>query len=103
MADEKHIEILRLGVEAWNIWYNATWRGFANLQGASFRRCVDLAGANLTGARLQDADFRYANLSGADLRGADFTGAHLERANLRDARLSSATGLNTTTIELCRW
>ncbi len=92
MADEKHLEILRSGVEAWNIWYNATSRGFADLRGASLA-CTDLAGVNLTGGQLQDADLRYVDLHGADLRGADFTGARLERANLRAARLGDAKGL----------
>ena len=99
MADEKHLEILRFGVEAWNIWYNAAFRGFADLRGASLA-CADLAGVNLTGGKLQDVDLRYTDLEGADLRGVDFTGARLERANLRATRLGNAKGL--TPAMLCR-
>jgi uncharacterized protein YjbI with pentapeptide repeats len=97
MADKKHFAMLRFGVEAWNIWYNPEYRGFADLRGADFS-CADLSGINLSGARLQDADLRYADLSGADLRGASFHGAKLDRANLRGARLGDAQGLTRAQV-----
>ena len=97
MADKKHLEILQVGVEAWNIWYNAADRGFADFRRARLS-CADLSGINLTGARLQDADLRYADLSGADLRGASFNGTNLQRTNLRGARLGDAEGLTRSQL-----
>ncbi|WP_069170159.1 pentapeptide repeat-containing protein [Streptomyces griseus] len=52
-------------------------------------------GADLMGARLEDADLRGADLRGAyliaaDLRGADLRGADLIGADFRDAQLSDA-------------
>lgn len=68
MANKEHLTILRLGVEAWNTWYNGSRQGVADLRGADLR-CTDLSGIILTGAGLQDADSRYSTLQGADLRG----------------------------------
>ena len=92
MADERHLGILRLGVEAWNRWYKANYRGAADLRGAGLG-CLDLAGINLAEGRLEEADLRYSNLSEANLRNAHLQGAKLERANLRGACLRGATGL----------
>ncbi|WP_114860363.1 pentapeptide repeat-containing protein [Azospirillum brasilense] len=65
-----------------------------NLTGADLTG-ADLWGANLTDAdlmraNLTDADLMRANLTGADLRGANLTGADLRRANLTDADLTGA-------------
>lgn len=92
MADERHLGILRLGVDAWNQWYKANYRGAADLSRANLG-CLDLAGVNFAEARLEEADLRYANLSGANLRNAQLHGAKLERANLRGACLRGAAGL----------
>jgi len=92
MADEKFLEILYMGTEAWNIWYDPSLRGFAELNGAKLA-CASLAGINLTGAHLQEADLRYADLTLADLRGADLSGARFGRAKLCGARLQKAKGL----------
>jgi len=62
-------------------------------------RCVacNLAGADLAGEKLDEADLERANLAGADLegvdlseanlKGVDFSGANLKRADLRDSDL----------------
>jgi hypothetical protein len=62
-------------------------------------RCVacDLAGADLAGEKLDEADLERTNLAGANLegvdlsesnlKGVDFSGANLKRADLRDADL----------------
>ena len=56
---------------------------------------VDLSGANLIGAVLNDAILTDANLSGTVLAAADLTGALLSAANLSDAIFGSAySGLN---------
>lgn len=61
---------------------------------------VDLSGADLRYANLEESDLRdailmgadltHANLRGADLRRADLTGAVLDRAVLDDAKLDKA-------------
>ncbi len=84
MANELHLEILKLGVDAWNMWRN---------QNPSIR--PDLFGANLTGATLQrgnliEANLKNANLSGANLESARLQRADLSRANLSNTRLSYA-------------
>ncbi len=92
MASEKYLTILKLGKEAWNIWYNATYRGRADLKGANLS-CADLAGINFAGALLEMTDLRYANLTGAELRGADLSGAKMARTILRGANLQMVRGL----------
>jgi uncharacterized protein YjbI with pentapeptide repeats len=77
----------------------------ANLSGARLWDAdlsgQDLRGANLAGARLmradlrganfQGAELRYANLSEADLRGANLGGARLREARLDQALYDAAT------------
>lgn len=72
---------------------NLNLRG-ANLTGANLQQ-IDLHEANLGGARLDGASLREANLRGADLNGAslfsaDLTGADLTGANLYEAQLPGA-------------
>ncbi|HKP02538.1 MAG TPA: toll/interleukin-1 receptor domain-containing protein [Chthoniobacterales bacterium] len=78
MANEKHLGIIKQGVEAWNKWRHGN-NANPNLSAA------DLSGTNLCGANLDRANLEGANLSGAKLRSAN-----LRDANLRDANLSSA-------------
>jgi len=97
MADEEHLKILNVGVEAWNDWRKnrvtkPDLRG-ADLSGA------DLEWANFFGADLGQADLTYANLfntnfSGAALRGVNFSNASLFSANLFSADLFSANLFN---------
>ena len=98
MANKEHLRILRLGVVAWNTWYNGSRQEVADLRGADLK-CTDLSGINLAGARLQDADLRYSNLVGADLRGVSLHRAKLDRSNLSGAQLAEAEGL--TRAQLC--
>jgi len=119
MANEKHVAILKQGVDAWNAWRdeNPDIRPDlreANLHGANLREAdfesADLSRANLSGANLQkaklieadltEANLRRAMLDGANLRGADLSRANLSRANLsradlRGANLDSATLVRT--------
>lgn len=97
MAEEKYLEALELGKEAWNIWYKAKSSGPADLKGANLA-CTDLAGINLAGAILEMADLRYADLTGADLTGADLSGAKMARAILRGANLLTVKGLTPEQI-----
>ncbi|HTR83596.1 MAG TPA: pentapeptide repeat-containing protein [Reyranella sp.] len=57
--------------------------------GGSYRK-VRLAGFNLKGARLVEADFSGADLSGADLTEATLDGANFYCADLREAKLKGA-------------
>jgi hypothetical protein len=93
MADEKLLEILKQGPEAWNAWrrehrdVHTPDLSSANLTEA------DLTGADLTGADLTHADLTGANLTGAvlfltDLDGANLTNSYLYYANLNGAMLS---------------
>ena len=72
MADEKHLAILKQGVEAWNAWRKE--HGDVT---------PDLGGSKLSGVML----------SGANLSGANFSGVDLRNADLSDAKLSDVTGL----------
>jgi uncharacterized protein YjbI with pentapeptide repeats len=109
MANEKHLKILKQGVEAWNRWRKekpkiiSDLRGAdfskANLRGADFSRAslteVDLHEADLRGATLYEANLYRAHLyeaylTEADLRGADLRGANLSETNLSGANLYGA-------------
>jgi uncharacterized protein YjbI with pentapeptide repeats len=108
MANEKHLAILKEGVQAWN-----RWRGenpaiepdlrdadlnTLDLGGANFKDC-DLSGAGLSGAELSGADLRGANLARVtiaetELVGANLTGANLFGAEFFDAGLSGSILVN---------
>jgi len=109
MANKEHLEILKKGVEAWNVWKEGnphiipdfsraelfgTDLNKANLENAEFRE-ANLREANLSQANLREANLRKANLSGAhlketDLRNADLTNANLRKSILTKAKLNNA-------------
>ena len=62
----------------------------ADLRGANLDEAT-LAGAELRGVQFSKATFRGANLSGALLLGSDFRHADFSRANLECARLNQAS------------
>jgi uncharacterized protein YjbI with pentapeptide repeats len=117
MANQKHLERLKQGVDVWNEWREENLRGFlggadpdlsaANRDMASLANRIriylsaayiddpnlsgaDLSRANLSGANLLGADLSRANLLGANLLGADLREANLSGANLLGADLSRA-------------
>jgi Pentapeptide repeats (8 copies) len=116
MANQKQLDILTQGVEAWNQWRKeypdiqpdlsfadlsrADLRGAdlsrADLRGATLERAT-LLRATLVGANLMSANLILANLSGANLEGATLVGAELAEATLVDANLSGAD-LSLTTL-----
>jgi uncharacterized protein YjbI with pentapeptide repeats len=78
MANPEHLAKLKEGVEAWNQWtFEHPLR-------------VDLSGADLSEARLDDGYLCYANLRGTMLGGAKLNHAKLLGADLRGAILSDA-------------
>ena len=99
MLNRKHLNLLRRGVDEWNLWREENRRVVPNLRGANLaeaelsganlRRAI-LGEANLAGARLSGANLPGANLIEADLTGADLSGANLHKAMLADANLSKA-------------
>ena len=91
MANPKHVEIVREGVDA-----IAEWRK------AHPRTRLDLSGADLSGADLRSADLTAATLVDGNLRAADLTGANLSRSNLVSANLAGANlrGANLTKAAL---
>jgi uncharacterized protein YjbI with pentapeptide repeats len=104
MADKAHMELLKRGVDEWNLWKKSDYETIPDLVGADLAganlngidlREADLVMAHLRGARLSKsllnrADLRGTDLSGADLHEADLSGADLRETDLRGARLSSA-------------
>jgi uncharacterized protein YjbI with pentapeptide repeats len=99
MANPKHVEILKQGVDVWNRWREDNPEVEVDLRKADLSnsdltmadlRDTDLSRANLSGAGLNKADFRKANLRRADLSGSDLSGANLQEANFRRANLYTA-------------
>lgn len=109
MADTKILQILKQGVDKWNIWRwesegitldlaDADLSG-SNLYGANLTRAnltraklthANLDGADLTGVDLEHAELSWADLSGAHLNDANLSYANLSHADLRGAQLSGA-------------
>ena len=77
-------DIIKLGVEEWNIWRAKQ----ANL-GASLED-IDLRGISLKGAHLSGINLSRANLSSSDLSGANLSMSDLTKSNLSDAQLIGA-------------
>jgi uncharacterized protein YjbI with pentapeptide repeats len=94
MPNPDHLERLRKGVDAWNV-----WRSKEPLVQPDLRR-AELSAAHLFGANLSEADLReaalslanlsHAKLQGADLRNSNLTQASLFQANLVGAKLKGA-------------
>jgi uncharacterized protein YjbI with pentapeptide repeats len=95
MANPKHLETLKQGVEKWNKWRKMNPGTNPDLDGADLSGFIlnsaDLHWASIIDANLSNADLRITNLSGADLSGANLYGANFTWANLFDVRLKGAT------------
>jgi uncharacterized protein YjbI with pentapeptide repeats len=109
MANLKHMDIIKRGVDSWNTWrgnnshimpslsdagLHMAYLNKANLSRADLSdaglRLADLIEANLKGADLYWANLSEANLRGANLRGANLQGANMTGSNLRSTRMNSA-------------
>ena len=109
MANLKHMDIIKRGVDSWNSWrvnnshilpslsdagLHMAYLNKANLSRADLSdaglRLADLIEANLKGADLYWANLSEANLRGANLRGADLQGANMTGSNLRSTRMNAA-------------
>lgn len=104
MANQKHLAILKQGVEVWNAWREMHPEVRPDL-GSAKLNSIDLSKVNLSQANLKRADFdranlRASNLARADLYKVDFksailidtdmSGANLHRADFYRANLSGA-------------
>lgn len=96
--DKQHIDILRKGVMAWNLWRKDNPSAkpqlpTADLSGTSLGK-INLSGANLSWALLSNADLREAVLDNAILHSANLHKANLRYANLIDADLQDSNLIN---------
>jgi len=109
MANLKHMDILKRGIDSWNTWrinnshiqpslsdagLHMAYLNKANLSRADLSdaglRLADLVEANLKGADLNWANLSEANLHGANLRETNLNGANMTGSNLRGTRLNSS-------------
>ena len=89
MANNKHVAMLKKGVDAWNAWRRKNRNIRPDLSEADLEN-ADLQEANLSGADLENADLRKAHLVKAWLPNANLTGADLNRAKLGWTNLTGA-------------
>ena len=91
MAREEHVALIKKGTRTWNEWRQHTPDVRPDLFAANLTDLVgsgmDLAGAVLSVAILNRADFSGADLRRADVSSANLTEAVLCRANLHGADL----------------
>ena len=102
MADQKHVEVLKQGVDVWNSWREENPDVIPDLSGAELNE-IELPGANLKnaifykvelGKQLVPTQMRKANLKGADLTEANLQWVDLSNADLHDAILPNANLAN---------
>src|SRR5260370_639967 len=107
MADQRHLEKLRQGVEIWNLWRKEHPSKHldlsrADLSGAILSR-ADLSGAILSRADLNRANLSEANLSKINLNGANLSKANLNRAIVVEANLENAVLSNCSIYGIAAW
>jgi hypothetical protein len=89
MASIKQLDILKKGIDSWNLWRINNSNILPSLSEAALHMAY-LKEANLSRADLTDADLRMAELVEANLNQADLTWANLNEAVLRNANLQRA-------------
>jgi hypothetical protein len=112
MADLEHLELLKQGVTAWNLWrkeqpdlsdadLSTDDPSYFNLSATNFRGAnlytARLTGANLRRANLHEAVLNRTDLSGADLNGADLSQARVGGTHFANLDLRQVKGLDTIT------
>ena len=89
MANLKQLDILKKGVDSWNLWRANNAHVQPSLSEAGLHMAY-LKEANLSMADLSDSDLRMAELVEANLYEADLTWANLNEAILHQANLRRA-------------
>ena len=96
LVNEKHLAILKQGIEVWNKWREENSSIIPDFSGADLNKAdlreanlnrINFDRANLSNANLSYAHLIGANLANADLHNANFLGANLTEANLTNAEL----------------
>jgi len=94
MFNAEQLAVLKQGVEAWNLWYEAHREVIPDFEGADLRG-MDLSKAKLDQASFYNSLLSRASLADADLRLAYFVKADSSGADLRHATLLRAWLLKT--------
>lgn len=89
MAQKEHLQLLRQGVEAWNVWRKGSPKVNPNIGHVYDLSDADLKGVTLTGADLTCTSFLASHLRGAKLDGANFHGSDLSGTQLDNATLTN--------------
>jgi uncharacterized protein YjbI with pentapeptide repeats len=94
MADAKHVELVRSGVDSLNAFAKEHQDVSLDLRGADLHgldlRGARIQGARLAGANLRECDFRDARLNSSDMRGCDLRGADLRNTSMHRAVLTGS-------------
>jgi hypothetical protein len=94
MANQKHLDILKQGVQTWNQWRKENPKVRPDLSGVDLQErylnSMDLSEANLHKSNLNKAELKGAILYMADLSETDLRGADLRESDLRGASLFGA-------------
>ena len=80
MANPEHFEVIKQGAAVWNQW---------RIEHPEIE--PDLAGADLSGMKLNEVNFSDTDLRRTDLTQTDFRGGNLVRADLRTANIKKAS------------
>ena len=94
MANLKHLDILKQGIEIWNAWREKHPEVQPDLSHTDLSH-AKLSGINLREANLIDINFTMANLEGANLSGSRLRWSVFRGINLRGANLSRTNFWNT--------
>ncbi len=100
MANSKHVEILKQGIEVWNRWREDNpdvrpelrridFRGIFGEYGTNLRG-INFSRTHLEGSSLFRINLNKANLKDANIRSVHFMGVNLREANLEGAWLSGS-------------
>ncbi|GHO96093.1 hypothetical protein KSF_061410 [Reticulibacter mediterranei] len=87
MANQRHVDILKQGVEVWNKWRLEIEEKQKSVVAPDLSG-IDLSGMNLSGAFHYSTDFRKSNLSSTYIQGSNLTQADFRYATLVDADLN---------------
>ncbi|MBT5469573.1 MAG: pentapeptide repeat-containing protein [Nitrospina sp.] len=89
MPIEEHVNKIKEGVNAWNLWRDQNPEIVPDLSKADIRGC-QLRKINLRHTNLEETKLQYSNLAEAILEKADMHNAKLLEANLQSADLKNA-------------